>query len=94
MPVAHAASDAVAVCHWDRSAGDGTTAPIEGRSTSPPDARDVALVFAYGEPLVLPSRAASEARVERHGPVLAGVDRLAHVRRPDGRDAVCAARSR
>jgi GH15 family glucan-1,4-alpha-glucosidase len=66
VPVATSAREALAVCHWD--AGTPFCGPdaIRGEFETRGGSRaTLALAFASTEPLVLPSRAAVEARVEK-----------------------------
>ena len=64
-PVATSGSDALAVCAWDagtpRLAGAGIEAEFDVRDGGH---GTIAMVGAHGEPLVFPSRAQSERRVE------------------------------
>jgi GH15 family glucan-1,4-alpha-glucosidase len=64
-PVAISGSDAVAVCAWDagplRCDGEGVGADFEIREGA---RSTIALIAAHAEPLVLPARAQTEARVE------------------------------
>jgi GH15 family glucan-1,4-alpha-glucosidase len=66
VPVATYASEAVAVCHWTGGAAAVGAAAVEGTFESREGARaTLVLASAYGEPLIIPSRAKAEERLDK-----------------------------
>src|SRR5215207_533470 len=66
VPVASAGADAVAVCSWDAGPPRLDDGALVGHLTTSLGSRAlIALAAAHAEPLVIPSRAEAEARVDR-----------------------------
>ena len=87
VPVATSSREAVALCHWNAGAaaldGDAISGEFDSRDG---ERLTFALASASREPLVMPSRAAAEARLDEDGRLLARVDRRARIpRRVDRR---------
>lgn len=65
VPIASAGADALAVCTWEAGAPDVTEEAISGGFETRPGSRAlIAICFAHQDPLVFPTRAECEARLE------------------------------
>lgn len=66
VPVASSGADAFAVCSWEAGTPEYTAEAVSGRFRTAPGSRAlIAVCFAHQDPLVLPTRAECEARLER-----------------------------